>query len=133
MHAESHPCTSTTASSLSRTYPSENCPRTEQVRARELQDGNQARWVEHEPSEEEKRIFGDWLLARWRLKDERLDRFYQSGVLDPSRPVTTFPLELSGWKDAAALFGGALPGVWLGWQTAVAFVSHLASGRFRFC
>lgn len=89
--------------------------------------------IEREPSEEEKKVFGDWLLSRWRLKDELLEHFYQTGSFSGASGVSsssaTLPVQLSSQADYANLFLGILPGAWIGYELLRATVARLLGSR----
>lgn len=66
-----------------------------------------------ETSESERKEFDDWLLARWREKDERMQLFLDEGRLSKGKYVD-IPLTFgSGWEAAELLFASIL-GLWLG-------------------
>lgn len=68
-----------------------------------------------ESTEEERKAFDDWLLKRWRQKDEQMNRFYKDGdfvegehnhgqASGKSKRFVEIPLKLKGPKDFADMF-----------------------------
>lgn len=63
---------------------------------------------EAEATEAERAIFDAWLLERWRAKDDRLDRFYQTGSFTTSKAEDVaslvLPVQLTTVRDYFSLF-----------------------------
>lgn len=70
-----------------------------------------------ERTAEEKKAFDGWLLAKWRLKDERLESFVTRGTLEAQsgRPTqfVDIPLKLRTTRELATLFAAAIFGLWI--------------------
>ena len=62
-----------------------------------------------EATKAEHAVFDAWLLCRWRDKDDRLDRFYQTGSFSlansPSNASLVIPVQLTSIRDYVSLFG----------------------------
>lgn len=100
---------------------------------------NEKMAIEADVSETERVAFDDWLRALWRLKDEKLEAYYQSGSKDPGGdgmrddkafasglPAVEIPLELRSpleALDAFCFFGPAMVG-WA-WKKVWGVSSHM--------
>lgn len=74
-----------------------------------------------ESSAEEKKIFDDWLLKRWRQKDEQMSRFYKEGdfvggtykeTVDANKRSKVFvevPVELRSVREYIDMFLWGIP------------------------
>lgn len=70
-----------------------------------------------ESSPEEKKAFDDWLLKRWRQKDEQMNQFYKVGDFvggehkkgQVSNRYVEIPLELKKLKDFGDMFLWGVP------------------------
>lgn len=66
-----------------------------------------------EATEEEKKEFEQWLLARYRQKDEQMELFHSEGKLSRGQFID-IPISLRNTKELIGLLGSCIFGLWLG-------------------
>ena len=62
---------------------------------------------------EEKKEFDDWLLQRWREKDDRLDLFLKTERLSEGKQFVDIPVQLRSPMELAGLLVTAIVGLWI--------------------
>lgn len=65
-----------------------------------------------EATEEEKKVFEQWLLERYRRKDEQMEMFLNQGKL-ANGPFVDIPVKLRNYKELAGLLGSCIFGLWI--------------------
>lgn len=65
-----------------------------------------------EATEAEKKEFDDWLLQRWREKDDMLERFLQEERLSGGEYVDV-PIQLRNTKEVIKLLASCILGAWV--------------------
>ena len=80
---------------------------------------------------EEKKEFDDWLLQRWREKDDMLDNFVNTGSLVSGRRYIDVPIQLRTTRELCTLLLMTIFGAWLSkvvfsalWRLAWAAILH---------
>lgn len=66
-----------------------------------------------EATEDEKKVFEEWLLERFRIKDQQMELFHQKGKLHDGEFVD-IPVRLRNLKELVGLLASILLGAWLG-------------------
>ena len=66
-----------------------------------------------EATEEESKDFNEWLLRRWREKDERLDLFRHDGILAKKCDHVDIPVKLKDNSEIVALLFSWVLGLWI--------------------
>jgi hypothetical protein len=73
-----------------------------------------------EETAEERQEFSDWLLQRWREKDDRLEMFLNEGKLSKGKYVD-IPVKLRSPWELVSMLSCAVVGLWL-WKISIVFV-----------
>lgn len=80
--------------------------------------------AQHDATDAEKKVFEEWVLQRWREKDDRLESFLQEATLAKGRKSVDIPVRLRSPQELLALLLVCILGLWMG-RTAVRLLWRL--------